>query len=220
MKMSWISRRETSRDEDMAYSLLGLFDVNMPLLYGEGRKAFMRLQLEIIKKSDDESIFAWTSDIRTSGMLATWPTAFAMSGDIMGSPTSLKERLPYAMTNKGLEFFLPAIIRGGIFVGRAVDMTRAGSSYVEVTLNCWRQMQTEEQVEKSRSVHIKDWDGPVLSVDLALIGHAWRRVHCNTIGTSKKPRYPKYNERAWTGSSLPVQMSRIFVVQEGMKGNT
>jgi len=34
--MSWASRRQTSRPEDMAYCLLGLFDINMPLLYGEG----------------------------------------------------------------------------------------------------------------------------------------------------------------------------------------
>ena len=61
MKMSWASRRHTSRDEDAAYCLLGVFDVNMPLLYGEGRRAFLRLQLEIIRKSDDESIFAWTT---------------------------------------------------------------------------------------------------------------------------------------------------------------
>ena len=57
--MSWAADRQTTRLEDTAYCLLGLFGVNMPLLYGEGEKAFMRLQLEIIRKSDDESIFAW-----------------------------------------------------------------------------------------------------------------------------------------------------------------
>ena len=56
-----MSRRATSRVEDVACCMLGLFDVNMPLLYGEGHEAFMRLQLEIIKTSDDESILAWTS---------------------------------------------------------------------------------------------------------------------------------------------------------------
>jgi hypothetical protein len=62
VKMSWVSRRQTSRSEDMAYCLLGIFDVNMPLLYGEGKKAFFRLQFEIIKQSDDESIFAWVAN--------------------------------------------------------------------------------------------------------------------------------------------------------------
>jgi len=60
MRMSWASRRQTSVPEDIAYCLLGLFDVNMPLLYGEGgERAFTRLQEEIIKKSTDPTIFAW-----------------------------------------------------------------------------------------------------------------------------------------------------------------
>ncbi|KAH8667022.1 heterokaryon incompatibility protein-domain-containing protein [Xylariales sp. PMI_506] len=58
-RMSWAATRQTSRKEDMAYSLLGLFDINMPLLYGEGEKAFLRLQEEIIKVSSDQTIFAW-----------------------------------------------------------------------------------------------------------------------------------------------------------------
>ncbi|KAI6030134.1 heterokaryon incompatibility protein-domain-containing protein [Pisolithus marmoratus] len=57
--MSWAADRKTTRVEDRAYSLLGLFDVNMPMLYGEGSKAFQRLQLEIIRVSSDQSIFAW-----------------------------------------------------------------------------------------------------------------------------------------------------------------
>ncbi|THU76260.1 hypothetical protein K435DRAFT_611303, partial [Dendrothele bispora CBS 962.96] len=59
-KMSWAASRETTREEDMAYCLMGLFGVNMPPIYGEGgARAFMRLQQEIIKYSDDRSIFAW-----------------------------------------------------------------------------------------------------------------------------------------------------------------
>ena len=58
-KFGWASQRSTTREEDEAYCLLGIFGINMPLLYGEGRKAFTRLQLEIMKVSDDESIFAW-----------------------------------------------------------------------------------------------------------------------------------------------------------------
>jgi len=58
-KMSWASGRRTTRTEDMAYCLLGIFDVNMPLLYGEGKKAFLRLQEEILRSSYDHSLFAW-----------------------------------------------------------------------------------------------------------------------------------------------------------------
>ncbi|RYO80968.1 hypothetical protein DL762_007374 [Monosporascus cannonballus] len=49
-RMAWAEPRQTTRDEDKAYSLLGIFDVQMPLIYGEGReKAFKRLQEEIDK---------------------------------------------------------------------------------------------------------------------------------------------------------------------------
>lgn len=58
-RMSWAAKRQTTRIEDQAYSLLGIFDVNMPLLYGEGKRAFTRLQEEIMKISDDQSLFAW-----------------------------------------------------------------------------------------------------------------------------------------------------------------
>ncbi|GAB1729826.1 hypothetical protein NU195Hw_g8795t1 [Hortaea werneckii] len=58
-RLSWASKRSTTRDEDMAYSLLGIFDVNMPLLYGEGIRAFQRLQEAISLKSNDLSIYAW-----------------------------------------------------------------------------------------------------------------------------------------------------------------
>jgi hypothetical protein len=61
-RMSWAAFRETTRPEDIAYCLLGIFDVNMPLLYGEGeKKAFHRLQEEILKNSDDQSLLAWTA---------------------------------------------------------------------------------------------------------------------------------------------------------------
>ncbi|KAI1322726.1 HET-domain-containing protein [Xylariaceae sp. FL0255] len=59
MRMSWASRRITTRVEDIAYCLLGIFDVNMPLLYGEGSKAFLRLQECIIQKTHDSTILVW-----------------------------------------------------------------------------------------------------------------------------------------------------------------
>ncbi|KAI6003166.1 hypothetical protein F5J12DRAFT_838658 [Pisolithus orientalis] len=57
--MSWAADRKTTREEDRAYSLLGLFGIHMPMCYGEGGKAFQRLQLEIIRVCNDHSIFAW-----------------------------------------------------------------------------------------------------------------------------------------------------------------
>ena len=53
--ISWAANRTTTRVED---GVLSLLDVNMPMLYGERKKAFHRLRLEIIRSSDDQSIFA------------------------------------------------------------------------------------------------------------------------------------------------------------------
>ncbi|TQV90555.1 ankyrin repeat-containing protein [Cordyceps javanica] len=90
-KMSWAARRVTTREEDTAYSLLGLFDINMPLLYGEGRaKAFRRLQEEIIRATDDESIFVWRLDEPPAaganpfcGLLADGPERFGLFTDLV-----------------------------------------------------------------------------------------------------------------------------------------
>ncbi|KAI1208125.1 uncharacterized protein F4807DRAFT_154026 [Annulohypoxylon truncatum] len=113
-RMSWASNRNTSRVEDIAYCLLGIFDVNMPLLYGEGKKAFRRLQEEIIKvRFDDHSIFAWGTVVPRSsiyfidddvlwgrkdipwsepvpllGLLAESPRDFASSGKFIPSPVA------------------------------------------------------------------------------------------------------------------------------------
>lgn len=58
-RMTWAAKRETTRVEDMAYCLMGLFNVSMPLLYGEGERAFLRLQEHITHASTDHTIFAW-----------------------------------------------------------------------------------------------------------------------------------------------------------------
>jgi hypothetical protein len=81
-RMSWASDRQTTREEDLAYSLLGIFNVNMPLIYGEGRRAFQRLQEQILRQSDDHTLFAWQSSTtdhdqnRATGLLAQSPNDF------------------------------------------------------------------------------------------------------------------------------------------------
>ena len=83
--MSWAANRKTTRDEDRAYSLLGLLDVNMPMLYGEGKRAFQRLQLEIIRTSNDQSIFAWDPEgkaPRIGSILADDPSFFQDCDDV------------------------------------------------------------------------------------------------------------------------------------------
>lgn len=128
-RMKWASKRKATREEDVAYSLLGLFDVNMPLLYGEGKKAFRRLQTEIIKISADESIFVWRSDASDDpkGLLAPDVTAFTLSV----YQHFYFARQHYEVTNKGIRIALSVQRR------RLVEiLCRHFSAIVLVPLNC------------------------------------------------------------------------------------
>jgi hypothetical protein len=87
---------------------MGIFGVNMPMLYGEGERAFIRLQEEIMKLSDDQTIFAWRSVTwwdHDGGFLAPSPTAFIDSGNFIW-PSRVTNSVPFAVTNKGLHIEL------------------------------------------------------------------------------------------------------------------
>ena len=197
-KMSWVSRRATSRIEDMAYCMLGLFDVNMPLLYGEGQKAFMRLQLEIIKKSDDESIFAWTFSTPFPfiylGILASKPRNFADSGDIEVYCEMKKERFPYVMTNQGLEFHVPY---NGPDDGKG-EFDKFPDDNLSLTLNCWRASTM----------------GPLaITLQLRRVGYpgdTWQRVNLGGLNLSK------VEEESAGDEGKKKQTALIHIPQKGL----
>lgn len=105
-RMSWASMRIATRKEDETYSLIELFDVSLSMLYGEGSRAFLRLQKEIISQSPDQSIFAWTPENHemNNTLLAQSPRDFTKSADIVPLPLIYKS---YQLTNVGLEVELP-----------------------------------------------------------------------------------------------------------------
>ncbi|KAI5989870.1 hypothetical protein EDC04DRAFT_2815512 [Pisolithus marmoratus] len=94
-RMSWAEGRTSTKHEDRVYALMGLFGVNLPILYGEGEtRTFLKLQNEIMKTTDDQSIFAWhsagdtsaTSESHASGFLADTSKCFAGCGNIQQIP--------------------------------------------------------------------------------------------------------------------------------------
>ncbi|KAK7432965.1 hypothetical protein QQZ08_000436 [Neonectria magnoliae] len=120
-KMSWLSRRVTTRTEDIAYCMLGVFDINMPLIYGEGSKAFVRLQEEIIKTSNDHTIFCWTWTDSVPhdwvSMLAPCPLAFEHSSEFVQTKLSAGNTRTFSMTNSGLSITLPLIQTWSYYFG-------------------------------------------------------------------------------------------------------
>ena len=109
-RMSWAARRSTTRIEDEAYCLLGLFDVNMPLIYGEGRRAFRRLLEEIVKRDNDLTILASDTSVDVPNNVGSTinTSLFGFSAanyHAMGGLQRFKHTLEdIAITNKGLKF--------------------------------------------------------------------------------------------------------------------
>ncbi|RPD54167.1 HET-domain-containing protein [Lentinus tigrinus ALCF2SS1-6] len=135
-RMSWFGYRQTTRVEDEAYCLLGLFDIHMPPLYGEGRNAFRRLQEEIMRQSADTTLFAWgghhsDKDLR-SCLLAPSPSAFYLSSAAYTPPQhneeqahliqndaaleyqdELQDEMTFSITPDGILAHIPLIVCGG-----------------------------------------------------------------------------------------------------------
>lgn len=122
-RMSWAARRETTRIEDRAYCLMGIFGINMPPIYGEGKNAFIRLQEEIMKVLDDHSIFAWRSDSEEEdhgGLLATSPDAFRDSANIVPYNPFTTADGPLTVSAKGIRLELRFIGVGHPGLGLAI----------------------------------------------------------------------------------------------------
>ncbi|KAL1855229.1 hypothetical protein Daus18300_011230 [Diaporthe australafricana] len=128
-RMSWAAGRQTTREEDIVYCLMGLFDVNMPLLYGEGAKAFIRLQEEIVRETRDDSLFAWCSTEASAaktpyrGLFASSPEEFTGSSDIKLDPIDGAEGTTSMMGN------------GRVSLSCSVRPFRDG--IVIISLNCY-----------------------------------------------------------------------------------
>ncbi|KAH7188048.1 ankyrin repeat-containing domain protein [Fusarium flagelliforme] len=171
-RMSWAADRVTTRKEDGAYSLMGIFGINMPLLYGEGDKAFYRLQEEIMRSSDDHSLFAWRSTTTRGGLLAPTPAAFKNSGNIIPWNPFAPYNSPFTITNKGVHMEAPLI---------AQDVT--GRS---LCVLCCTTMGTRD---KLIAIHLRD---PYLTMDHfeRCITDQFEWIDLNTFNLIQYPTRP------------------------------
>ncbi|KAI1359510.1 heterokaryon incompatibility protein-domain-containing protein [Xylaria arbuscula] len=174
-RMKWASQRKTTRTEDSAYCLMGLFDVNMPLIYGEGMKAFIRLQEEILKGSNDHSIFAWKAPEKVShgnltGLLAETPEHFSQVDKYQPmSPSPSQESTTWSTTNQGLRlslFLLPCYESGG---------PRIQGEYYAV-LEC--AIQNDEDAYHSPAIRLRQ-----------LYGDQFARVFSHTVRAVETPAF-------------------------------
>jgi hypothetical protein len=112
-KMLWASRRRTTRIEDVAYSLIGIFDISLMIAYGEGNRAFFRLMEEVIKRYDKWDVFLWSGRCsRYNAALPYAPRSYAggcietlrNAADLAASYKYGDRR--FALTNHGLEIWV------------------------------------------------------------------------------------------------------------------
>jgi hypothetical protein len=163
-KMSWAASRNTTREEDEAYCLLGIFGIHMSLLYGEGKNAFRRLQEELIKTSTDHTIFSWNRPLPLDNTSILSPTAqnFLSCGSIVQHvwPLTLSQsqslnsfwpeawsqdsdmdppdiEIPYTITNVGLEIQLSILKDREATVKALSQVTyHRPSGHVVAVINC------------------------------------------------------------------------------------
>ncbi|KAK1760086.1 heterokaryon incompatibility protein-domain-containing protein [Echria macrotheca] len=160
-RMSWASQRHTSRVEDMAYCLLGIFDVNIPLIYGEGKRAFQRLQEAIMVKTHDQSLFAWGELVQAPSKITTFEQDFGLEPTRWEPPDERHQLLGlFAESPKAFagsseiepcdEFshelrrtHPPAILSGGIYLGLVTTgSTRTARHLDRIKLVCPTSLET------------------------------------------------------------------------------
>lgn len=187
-RMSWAAKRTTTRVEDMAYCLLGIFDIHMPLLYGEGSRAFFRLQEEIIKQSSDQTIFCWTwkPDLVPpdwSSILAPCPAVFAESGDFhsLTHPDWVQSK-PYHITNVGLyiEVSLVPTERGDLFLGLLNVSPKSTQELAYDNYDPWRKfcIVLETDMHEQAFQRVKFPEAPFLALGSATQRREKILIHC------------------------------------------
>ena len=113
-KMMWASKRMTSRVEDMAYCLIGIFDVSLTIAYGEGQRAFYRLMEAIVSRCEEWEIMAWAGQPSPgSAALPESPRCYKafddtsiMAASSDGGHWSWRGGRHFAMTKRGLQLKL------------------------------------------------------------------------------------------------------------------
>lgn len=178
-RMSWMAGRTTTRTEDIAYSMLGILGISMEPQYGEGVRAFLRLQKTLLDGDKDESIFAWTwnkvglgcySSLAETpwvpnswGLLAPSPDCFAESANVILPAKKSREEREYTWVQNGVQFKVPQ--KSGTDVTNWFGLPR---KEIKFALNCLVDNKTERK--PTVVIHLKSRDGI-----------NYERVRCDTL---------------------------------------
>ncbi len=238
-RMSWASLRNTSRLEDIAYCLLGIFDVNMPLIYGEGSKAFQRLQLAIMRAHpEDHTLYTWGMVVdkpswivseETNSLWNTVPLPWKppaerpeMMGLLASSPRDFQNSHLFVPSASATEFYLdfnaalPTQLGNGII---ALDLPLAPIIYHYIHS---RNKPKMTQLDRVRYVFLlcQHEEDTTRLVALPLICHGpslysrSREIVCETYPNSWDPLYQKESIHIGQPPRLELQRDDIIFRRE------
>lgn len=165
-RMSWASRRITTRTEDIAYSLIGIFDVNLPIAYGEGTWAFHRLMQVIIDRCDEWGIFAWAGSPSThhsrTNSIPQSPACYHLT-DVSRFPIETREKVhgdtSFKLSRQGLSLTVMIAI-GDIKCEEEVDVEAPEEGPYEFTVkpSYAGPTFTTVRIQSSVSIELKGYD--------------------------------------------------------------
>jgi hypothetical protein len=189
-RMFWASSRTTTRTEDQAYCMLGILGVHMPLLYGEGQNSFRRLQEELIKISDDETLFAHSGP----NILARSPQEFSSGQNL----TILKRNIsaPYSITNAGLRIHM-----------RVLDLEADAGSTHDQQISALGILNCHDNTDKSRNGYLG------LPLEITGMDRTYRRAVSSPLWVDAN-RATAAEYRTIFIQLKPVQVSRITLLEE------
>ncbi|KAG7409827.1 Vegetative incompatibility protein HET-E-1 [Fusarium oxysporum f. sp. rapae] len=212
-RMSWAADRVTTRKEDGAYSLMGIFGINMPLLYGEGDKAFYRLQEEIMRVSDDHSLFAWKAIGARGGLLAPTPAAFKHSGDIIPWNPFTPYNSPFTITNKGVHMEAPFIAQDTSGRGLCVlHSTTIGTRNKLIAVHLRDVYLTMEHFERCKTDELEWVDLDSFNLTQYPVRSLCIRLHLPSI--SRRARHKEVQADALSDSSTAVERNDLLSLPE------
>ena len=229
-RMSWAAKRETIRVEDRAYSLLGIFDVSMPQIYGEREAAFVRLQRAITQQSKDETIFAWPmsdkdGDQTYTGLFAQSPSDFLGCNNVI----SVRGSTGFSETNGELSIKLRTFPYSIETYGALLNCTYQASPEERMAILLARLSTEGEYVRVKRAIpgghimvappsRIGRLKERMIRVSLALNEPPLSCIYGFRLRTIKPPGHAVCQPRILSRSQSNVKADNLVCVADGDRG--
>ncbi|EXK35728.1 hypothetical protein FOXG_14744 [Fusarium oxysporum f. sp. lycopersici 4287] len=185
----------------------------MPLLYGEGDKAFYRLQEEIMRVPDDHSLFAWKAIAARGGLLVPTPAAFRGLGNIIPWNPFTAYNSPLTITNKGVHMEAPFIAQDTSGRGLCVlHCTTIGTRDILLAVHLRDMCLTIEHFERCRTDELEWVDLDSFNLTQYPVRSLCIWLHLPSI--SRRSQHKEGQANALSDASTVVKRNGLLLLAE------